>query len=651
LGVDFSGDGKLLLAIGMHETSPVSIFDWSHGTVLSQLALGHTDIYQIGFNPFLYNNQVVDNPDVVDGKSCYTIISCGSRSVRFWSLRRVCELVGVAQKKVTKTGGGGGGFKGRQLAVPKNKQKWEWKYTIDGNVGVIPKKQAGSVEITCFCAISEKKVEGRHILPQSKILTGASNGCIYIWQQQEVSPENADDDGFLYWLPRGSLLCVVSDIHDGPVFDVHFFSSQEKSLDSMHRIVTCSRDGSVNVWELDSSNPSGQNSPMQHLAVVSLASDSSSLGQPRSVTYNLDGSVVVVGTTHNCVCTLSGGDVTVVKKVPSSDENIIHVSTIINGNYGKARRVAAHPFHDIFATVAGDKSLRLWSAKANCQVGFTRVNGGGSAVAFTPDGRAIAVGTESGEVIILSCDFLQNCSEDKDEPAASQKLTWEVLGRKHVGQSKGGNAAKSDISKTEITDLKYSASGDVLAVATRDKIIHLLSTASGYKQAATCRGHSGAVSSMDFSADGMLLQSSDGSRETLYWEVSTGKMVSDLARVQQVVWYTWTNLLGPSMQGICNGSNGNHPQNHVEASGHNLSLLVQTVCRSNDSKSIVAGGGGQLFHQHSLKLFKYPCVASAVCKEYYAHTSGVSDVCFLISDYHVVSVGGNDCSILVWAHR
>ena len=477
LGVDFSGDGRLLAAIGMHESSPVSIFNWSEGVVLTSVTLGHSDIYQVGFNKHLFNSQVdVTMDNQTEKKFCYTLVSCGSRSVKFWSLRRECEPVGPgAHNKVR-----AGGFKGRQLAVPKNKQKWIWKYALEGNSGSIPKKQASvAVEMTCFTAIPDQFDEKKHVLPQSKIFTGASNGCVYIWKHLEVARENADDDGYMYWLPRGSLLCVVSDVHDAPLYDIHHVVRNGQA----NRVATCSKDGSVNLWELNSSNPAGNAPPMEHLSTVIVTASDASLGNPRSIAYSGDGKALVVGTHHNCICTILGSGVSGASEEDGRDSIRLH--TVISSNYGKGRCVAAHPFMDMCATVASDKTLRLWSVKAAAQVALTRISGCGSCVTFTPDGSSVAIGTETGEILILTCTYLQFCRENDAEPALDQKKPrWEILGRKFVG-SKGANAGKKDVSKTEVTAMKYSPGGDVLAVATRDKHIHLMSPAVCLRIAAT----------------------------------------------------------------------------------------------------------------------------------------------------------------------
>jgi WD40 repeat protein len=277
---------------------------------------------------------------------------------------------------------------------------------------------------------------------------------------------------------------VVSDVHDGPIFDLHHItlststSTSKEDGRSLHRVATCSKDGTVNLWELDSSNPAGDTSPMEHMSVVNVTGSDSSVGQPRSITYSLDGKALVVGTTHNSICTLGGSGVA--SSHASSEEggeSNIRLHTIINSNYGKGRRVAPHPFMDMCATVASDKTLRLWSVKAAAQVACTRISGCGSSLTFTPDGSAIAIGTETGEVLILTCTYLQFCRDNDAEPGSDQNMPrWDILGRKFVG-GKGAKASKKDTSKTEITDLKYSPGGDVLAVATRDRIIHLLSAA------------------------------------------------------------------------------------------------------------------------------------------------------------------------------
>jgi len=87
--------------------------------------------------------------------------------------------------------GNGSQFKGRKIAVPKSKQSWVWKYVLEGNFGLFPKKNTNTPpDMTCFSIITEPAEPGT--LPRSKILTGGSNGSIYIWQQMEATPSTID---------------------------------------------------------------------------------------------------------------------------------------------------------------------------------------------------------------------------------------------------------------------------------------------------------------------------------------------------------------------------------------------------------------------------------------------------------------------------
>jgi hypothetical protein len=65
----------------------------------------------------------------------------------------------------------------------------------------------------------------------------------------------------------------------------------------------------------------------------------------------------------------------------------------------------------------------------------------------------------------------------------------------------------------------------VLAVGTRDKLVHILSTELQFRRVGTCRGHCTAVVRMDFTADGSVLQTNDLAREILFWDVATAKQV------------------------------------------------------------------------------------------------------------------------------
>lgn len=75
----------------------------------------------------------------------------------------------------------------------------------------------------------------------------------------------------------------------------------------------------------------------------------------------------------------------------------ISVRELVRGHLGKARRVAAHPFLGLMASVSSDRSLRLWSAEHRSQISSTRLVERATSLCFHPDGSAIAVGNEHGK--------------------------------------------------------------------------------------------------------------------------------------------------------------------------------------------------------------------------------------------------------------
>ena len=60
--------------------------------------------------------------------------------------------------------------------------------------------------------------------------------------------------------------------------------------------------------------------------------------------------------------------------------------------------LAVHPNKAMYATVSDDRSVRIWSYEGNHQlISFKVLKQAGRCVAFSPDGKAVAVGLKDGE--------------------------------------------------------------------------------------------------------------------------------------------------------------------------------------------------------------------------------------------------------------
>lgn len=92
---------------------------------------------------------------------------------------------------------------------------------------------------------------------------------------------------------------------------------------------------------------------------------------------------------------------------------------------------------------------------------------------------------------------------------------------------------------------------------------------------------------------------------------------------------TWTCKLGWPVQGVFPSADYSD---------------VNTVCRSNSKQYLVSGEDSQ-----KVILMQYPVVVPKQSrKEYIGHSSHVMRVRFTCDDNYLISVGGNDKSIIVW---
>jgi WD40 repeat protein len=178
-----------------------------------------------------------------------------------------------------------------------------------------------------------------------------------------------------------------------------------------------------------------------------------------------------------------------------------------------------------------------------------------------------------------------------------------------------------------ILDIKYSPSGEMVAVATADRHIDVYSAAEAkYSKQARCIGHSALVLHIDWSKDSQLLQSACAARELLYWAAATGKQVTRSQR--DTSWASWTSMLGFPVVGIWSGAGDASDVNAVDRD-----LGGDLLVTADDS--------GQV------RLFNYPCVIeSAPSRTYRGHSSHVACVRFSTSGRWVSSAGSLDRAVL-----
>lgn len=674
-GLNFSGDGRFLIALGMDESHTLVVFDWATTQVVATAKVGHSDVTQMGFNPFLYAaTERIDElkmpvtPRDADHEEscCYTLVSCGGRQIKFWTLRRILEKDGnnsFVQES---------GFKGRKIAAPKKKQAFSVHYELEGNAGLFPKSGTSVPDILSFVCINDGdgSATNKYIPPQSRIFTGTSSGSVYIWQQLE-DPSNDHTLTKHSWQPRGRLLSVVSDVHDSPIVDIDYTGSywylddDPDYVSNPERLVTCGKDCIANVWRFDRDSQD-KPLPFEHISTVNIGYAESNIGTPRCVSWNLDGTSIVAGTTGNALLQLMGDGLVSNHAINAPSEPAplqphVYVQPLMRSHKGKVLRVAVHPDKPVFATISSDRTVRVWHSLSKKQISLTRLAEKATALAFTPDGTGLAIGSESGELIIISYSALSD--EGGNSPTSPSSAfagasngvqiekQWQVMFRRHVAAKSttkpvpttdGGSGETKrhgsvvNKKKSEVVELKYSPDGETLAAACKDNLIHILSVREGYRRCAVCRGHSSYVKHIDFSEDGSIIQAADTVREILFWDVSSGKQIHNAASVRDVPWHSWTSTLGWPVQGIFNGAAG------VPVEGD-----VHAACRSQSRALLVSGGTSSV--NSSIKLFRFPCVERGTPVLFGGHAAAVTDIAFMASDQQVVSLGGNDGTVFVWS--
>ena len=201
-------------------------------------------------------------------------------------------------------------------------------------------------------------------------------------------------------------------------------------------------------------------------------------------------------------------------------------------------------------------------------------------------------------------------------------------------------------------DLRFSPSGQWLALASADATIHLHDAQAGsYARIARCCGHSSAVIHLDWTVSSDVLRSNDLGHELRFWDVPTGEPINVASACRDLIWASARVTLGYHCQGIF--------RNRADGTG------VHAVDRSDDGGLLVTSDDlGQL------NLFRNPCVRASGHptkpgqpnrKSFAAHASAALDCQWAHDggggqgggddDTCVVSAGGYDLALMQWRKR
>lgn len=277
-------------------------------------------------------------------------------------------------------------------------------------------------------------------------------------------------------------------------------------------------------------------------------------------------------------------------------------SVLVSGHVdGPVWGLATHPSRDFFLSAAEDGTVRLWDIADRKMLNKVNLGHAARTVCYSPEGDMVAIGMKNGEFIILLVSSLKIWGKKRDRRCA-------------------------------IHDIRFSPDSRFLAVGSSENSVDFYDLTLGptLNRISYCKDIPSFVIQMDFSADGRHLQVSTGCYKRHVYEVPSGKHLMDQAAIDRITWATWTSILGDEVMGIWS--------RHAEKAD------VSCACVSRSGISLVTGDDFGM-----VKLFDFPCPEKfAKHKRFLGHSPHVANIRFTSGDRHVVSAGGDDCSLFVW---
>ncbi|CAG5101627.1 Similar to Eml1: Echinoderm microtubule-associated protein-like 1 (Rattus norvegicus) [Cotesia congregata] len=299
------------------------------------------------------------------------------------------------------------------------------------------------------------------------------------------------------------------------------------------------------------------------------------------------GSQLLIGTTRNCILV--------------GDTEIGFCPAML-GHTEEVWGLAAHPTLPQFATAGHDRLLQMWDSLSHSVVWSKDIGEQAHSVCFSPDGSVMVVGCVSGKWLVIDSESREFYTHHNDGTEALQVA-------------------------------KYSPDGMLLAIGSRDNCIYIYQineTAKKYSRVGRCMGHSSFITHLDWSVDSQYLRSNSGDYELLYWNPRVCRQIPQSSNLRDVEWASHTCVISFETIGVWpEGADGTD---------------VNNCTRSGEGKLLATGDDFG-----KVRLFSYPaCQPKSLSYTYGGHSSHVTNVTFLHDDTRLVSIGGNDTSVLQW---
>jgi len=422
----------------------------------------------------------------------------------------------------------------------------------------------------------------------------------------------------LAWLEQNNLVVGALDgalfrfsgRHLDKVFPRAHAGSINAATSSGGGLATCGSDGFVRLWNSSNLEPRLE-IDLRNLGALDACA--------QAVTWDEKRSRVAVATMSSEIWEFDASDGS---NVGGGNGAVLH------GHYGgELWGLSVHPTLPQFATCGDDAMLRIWSIFEKRQVRFHTLEMSARACAYSPDGLRLAIGYGAAKSNIS----LKEASSGATKKQFEGKLAILDLDDFSV-------LHETRDSHKWITEIKYSPSGELLAVGSADTRIYMyVFDNSMLRLQHMITQHSSAITHLDFSvtnAKMQFLQSNCAGHELCFFEADTGMYIPAASRLKDVKWTSNTCPLSWAAQGTWPAENDG---TEVTACDASLKSHAPTLAAADNFGRI--------------RLYRFPVSSSsAKFKENRVHSQHVTKLRWAGGDSHLLSCSAHDKCVLQWRH-
>eukprot|EP00698_Gefionella_okellyi_P024818 TRINITY_DN8858_c0_g2_i2.p1 TRINITY_DN8858_c0_g2~~TRINITY_DN8858_c0_g2_i2.p1 ORF type:complete len:1516 (+),score=383.82 TRINITY_DN8858_c0_g2_i2:1229-5776(+) len=407
--------------------------------------------------------------------------------------------------------------------------------------------------------------------PDGRVMTGSANGFVYVWKGHELQDVCRTHKGAV-----NALACAGD------------------------AVATGGADGHINIWHMKDFHC------VRKIPLVESALDEAMLPQvsallwmpPRKLNIDdVDWSDTDSQSTE--YATIASGENTWTLAALCTNGQLLvtgprdtdSVKILLQGHSQDVAAVTAHPTLPLFATVGFDQTARVWNARTRKPQSIFCFPDKTTAIAFSQKGDELAVGTISGELVVITL-ATEEC-----------KL-------------------RQQLRASPITVLKFSLDCRWLAIAYADGNVDIFDVTENYQfsRSLSFKAKS-AIYHLDWSVDSLTMQANTKT-ELLMWNAFTCEPVTTVSQ-RDNEWASWTVPLSWASLGVW--------------PDHEDDILA--VARSSSERLLVAGDG-----KGRTRLFRFPSfIEGSKARNYPGHLGCPTDLCFTAYDEYVISVGAMGC--------